>query len=309
MDRIRSAISICFFLFASLGTPASEPRPTDGGTTLDAPEFRPWRPAASGLAADDRPYWRKNLFKRFLTDQRFLATTWWPAESRRVDFSVPLLASVALASGSDDGGGADVRWQQSFERWTERGGGDVAEGLTRLGDAEIAVVLAGGTYVVSRWAGSERGMRVASLSSEALLNAGLYSALLKAVAARTRPTSDHAGQFFVRNPGRDQEPTSFPSGHAMGAFAVASVLSWEFRESRWVPWAAYGTATLIALSRVGLGRHYPSDIVAGAVVGRSIGRMVAHRAGGTTETRAWQRVEPTFDPRNGGVGLIYHHTW
>ena len=226
-----------------------------------------------------------------------------------MSFSGPLLASVALASGADDGDGVDAGLQASIQSWTDRGHREFADGLTRLGDAETAIVLVGGTYLVSRWAGSERGMRVASLSSEALLSAGLYSTLLKGVAARTRPTSNGAGQFFVRRPGGNQETTSFPSGHAMGAFAIASVLSWEFRESRWVPWAAYGTATLIALSRVGLGRHYPSDVLAGAIIGRSIGRMVAYRAGGSTEQRAWQRLEPTFDPQSGGIGITYHHAW
>jgi len=309
MQGIRSGIRICLLLCAGLDLPASERGSVGEGATLDPPEFRPWRPAAARFADDDRPYWSRNLFKRFLTDQRFLATTWWPAESRRFGFSVPLLASVALASGSNDGGGADARWQQSLEHWTEQGGRDFAHGVTRLGDAETAIVLLGGTYLASRWAGNERGMRVASLSSEALLSAGLYSTVLKGVAARTRPTSDDAGRFFVRRPGDNQQPTSYPSGHAMGAFAVASVLSWEFRDSRWVPWTAYGTATLVALSRVGLGRHYPSDVLAGAIIGQSIGRMVVERAGGSTERRAWQRLQPMVEPHNGGIGIAYHHAW
>ena len=143
----------------------------------------------------------------------------------------------------------------------------MASGISFLGDAQTALVLVGGTYLISRWSGNARAERAASLSAEALLNAAIYSTLLKELTHRTRPSAAGTGAFFVWSPDTGQQPTAFPSGHSMGAFAVAAVLSREFRERRWVPWVCYGTASLIALSRVGLGRHFPSDVVAGAVLG------------------------------------------
>ena len=62
---------------------------------------------------------------------------------------------------------------------------------------------------------------------------------------------------------------SMPSLHAANSFALAVVLS------RAVPRLApllYGFASLIALSRVVGGVHWPSDVVAGALVGSLIGR-------------------------------------
>jgi undecaprenyl-diphosphatase len=75
---------------------------------------------------------------------------------------------------------------------------------------------------------------------------------------------------------------SMPSLHAANAFALAVVLS------RAVPKLApmlYGFATLIALSRVVGGVHWPSDILAGALFGAAIGLCViwcAERAGAET---------------------------
>ena len=126
---------------------------------------------------------------------------------------------------------------------------------------------------------------------------------------QTRPASSGVGEFFVVRPGEGQEPTSFPSGHATGAFAVAAVFAWEFRERRWARWVAYGTASLVAVSRVGLGRHFPSDVLAGAVLGRSIGRMVTHRAGGEAGSRPRNRLELIYEPRNGGIGIGYRRAW
>ena len=71
--------------------------------------------------------------------------------------------------------------------------------------------------------------------------------------------------------GRQLSDYSFPSGHAMTAFAAAYILAKE--EPRWKI-GFYVFATLIAISRVFLGRHYPSDVLAGSILGTFIGFIV-----------------------------------
>lgn len=61
---------------------------------------------------------------------------------------------------------------------------------------------------------------------------------------------------------------SFPSNHSLNNFGVATFFSMLYREYR-IP--LYVTATLIALSRVYLGVHYPSDIIGGAILGTLLG--------------------------------------
>ena len=61
---------------------------------------------------------------------------------------------------------------------------------------------------------------------------------------------------------------SFPSNHALNNFAAAV---FYYRLFPKLKWALFITASLIAISRVYLGLHYPSDIVGGAIIGSAIG--------------------------------------
>ena len=64
---------------------------------------------------------------------------------------------------------------------------------------------------------------------------------------------------------------SFPSGHALNAFAIGTVIALAF------PFAAVPVLVLaasVAASRVVLGLHWLSDVIAGALVGLVIGTSV-----------------------------------
>ena len=104
----------------------------------------------------------------------------------------------------------------------------------------------------------KRRAREALFAALALAGSALQNLGTKQLYARERPS-----QWESISP---EHTFSFPSGHAMGSMTLAWVcvlLAWRTRW-RWPVLAAVGAFTLIVgLSRVYLGVHYPSDILAG----------------------------------------------
>ena len=109
-----------------------------------------------------------------------------------------------------------------------------------------------------------RGQALTLLVTLAATSAIVASA--KAFAGRVRPC--HAHTWLQALPIALPTDPSFPSGHAAGSFAFAAFV---FAMHRRAGLALAGVATLVALSRVALGVHYPSDVAAGALLGAALG--------------------------------------
>src|SRR5262249_33889020 len=93
----------------------------------------------------------------------------------------------------------------------------------------------------------------------------------------SRPSSMSMGSGFTdtwaAGPRFASSNNSFPSGHSIAAFSVATVIARRYRNHRWVPYVAYGGAALIAFSRVSGSSHYVSDVFGGGALGYSIARF------------------------------------
>jgi undecaprenyl-diphosphatase len=94
---------------------------------------------------------------------------------------------------------------------------------------------------------------------------GLAFAGLKRLVGRARPLVEGNIDPFIYRPfGWSVEYASLPSGHAIDAFAIAVAVGAVWPRLRLLLWTY---AVAIAVSRVVLLAHFPSDVVAGAVVG------------------------------------------
>ena len=135
----------------------------------------------------------------------------------------------------------------------------MVRGYSTLGEHGALWVALGGAGTVldrrrrDRW-------RQATL---AVLAAQVTSTAIKLVIGRRRPLVDELPALIATPTG-----LSFPSSHASGSFAAARAFA-PLVGARTI----YPPATAMALSRVLLGVHYPSDVVAGAALGAVIGSL------------------------------------
>ncbi|MGH2539679.1 MAG: phosphatase PAP2 family protein [Actinomycetota bacterium] len=120
--------------------------------------------------------------------------------------------------------------------------------------------------------GERRGRRAALTGVAAIAcTSAIVNLPMKLAGHRRRPDADAAGVPLAR---RVEMPTSasFPSGHSASAAAFASSVS-QVVPALGLPLGV--AAAAVGYSRVHSGVHYPGDVVAGAVVGSSVGGLVA----------------------------------
>jgi hypothetical protein len=143
------------------------------------------------------------------------------------------------------------------------------------------------------------------LSAEALIDSGIVVTALKTASQRQRPAVDHSsGEFFDGG-------SSFPSGHAISAWSLATVIAQEYGHHRpLVQVGAYGLATAVSLSRYTGRNHFLSDVLVGSAIGYGIGRYVYHEHHDTAldarnekqsndlvRSRLFPRIVPLYYPR------------
>lgn len=152
-----------------------------------------------------------------------------------------------------------------------------------LGAVWLAVALA---YLLR---GGSAGRRIGLSIIVAIAIAFVVGDLvMKPLVARLRPCNvDVAVQLLVARP----QDFSFPSGHASAAAAATTILF--LARSRWRMSAA-ALASLIAFSRLYLFVHYPTDVVAGAILGILCGLFAWH-AYDRVVARLPTRTQPPAD--------------
>ncbi len=110
------------------------------------------------------------------------------------------------------------------------------------------------------------------LELEALSNAFLIYAPMQFIAGRQRPGEGNGNGDFWRHHSLN---TSFPAGHAMFTWTMATVVAHEYPKP-WVKALAYGAVSAVSVSRMLARDHWASDMFVGSVFGFSIATHVFH---------------------------------
>jgi membrane-associated phospholipid phosphatase len=136
---------------------------------------------------------------------------------------------------------------------SERVGND----FSKAGQWYSVYPFAGAAYFLGLGFHDENLSKTGALSLEALTDAAILVNVLKVAAGRERPLSGDGGGHFEKG------EASFPSGHLMEAWALASVVAKRYGNHRWVPLVSYAYASAVSLARISSRQHFPSDVLAG----------------------------------------------
>jgi membrane-associated phospholipid phosphatase len=253
-----------------------------------------------------RPTVEKNFFANILKDQKDIWTAPFHVQQSDARWVAPfLLATGALIVTDRRTSEALVAHGDNLTRRR------ISVDISYLGSTPATGGTAALFYIAGRLKHDERAKETGLLAAEALIDSGIVVQALKSASQRQRPTVDNSsGEFFDGG-------SAFPSGHAIGAWSVATVIAEEYGPRHpAVRYGAYALATAVGISRYTGRKHFLSDVLVGSAMGYGIGRYVYHRHHDpaldllnekkTSEIPAklFPRINPLYSPRSHTYGAM-----
>jgi membrane-associated phospholipid phosphatase len=205
------------------------------------------------------------------------------------------------------GTGALIAYDHRISQQLPNTGGAVQAGvaISRAGQYYSVYPFAGALYYFGIRLRNPEISETGALAVQGLVDSAIVGNLIKVATGRERPLEGDGGGHFGHG------GISFPSGHSIEAWTLATVIARRYSHHKWVPAVSYGYATLISVSRVAARQHFPSDVLAGAAMGFFIGKYIVdenrlHR-GHVHRQLTW--LQPAVSPYLAGGGLGVQLKW
>lgn len=267
MNKGKQWLLACLLCAGMSGLSSQVSAQTSNSDLPDAPSETVFHPHHGGDPASDRKVSWHSLPKDFLHDQKGI---WlFPAQLARGKHLLPTLAIVGAT-------GVLIATDSHSMPYFGKHQGQLDD-INDVFDASITsaevIAVPAALLVAGYTRHDDYQVQTAILAGEAYANAAIIDLAMKAVTRRKRPIdvvgNNYQDTFF--SGGKSPfHGSSFPSGHAAGVFAIATVVAERYHNHRWVPFLAYGFATAISCSRITTLAHFPSDVFLGAALGYTV---------------------------------------
>lgn len=223
---------------------------------------------------------RRKFFKDLLDEQKAIWTSPLRIKKSDAKWLAPFAALTALAISTDR--------QTSAEAGESKDRIEDSRDVSGLGSGYATFGAAGSLYLIGSLTHNQRLRETGVLGVEALIHSSIVVTGLKLITGRERPESGQGqGHFF--NGGK-----SFPSGHAITAWALAAVVGEEYHNQPVIRFGAYAVASVVGLSRFTGRNHFPSDVLVGSTLGYLIGSYTVRHHGTTRSGHPLPTIQPYF---------------
>jgi hypothetical protein len=241
----------------------------------------------------------RDFFKNILKDQRAIWTSPFHINRQDAKWLIPAAVGFGSLITTDRITGDEIG---EAERQVK-----VSRAISYAGSLYGLGAFAGTFYFIGRETKDNRAKETGVLSAEALLDTVIVGGALKGISQRGRPLSGRERSEFFEG------GSSFPSGHSIQVWSVATLVAHEYGQSRAVKVAAYGLAAAVSMARFTGHKHYLSDVLVGSAMGYGIGRYVynAHHSTNSGDSdlteqqghKSWPVIEPLYNRHAGQYGV------
>ena len=242
----------------------------------------------------------KNLFHDFFVDEYRMWTSPFRVgdydSHTMIKYGLPFMVTSAALIATDHWttGAIPSTGSQTFI-WSGR--------ISQAGAPYTLAAATGAVFLIGKATHENHLSETGLLSLEALGHSQLIALGIKEMTQRERPMEPVQKDSFWEG------GSSFPSGHATGAFAVATVFAYEYGGQHIaVPIVGFSLASVVAASRVSGRQHWLSDVFVGSTLGFLEGRYIYKRHHDPnlpgSEVRRVSRLIPALDVGTSG-GTLY----
>jgi membrane-associated phospholipid phosphatase len=239
------------------------------------------------------------FFKNILKDQKAIWTSPFHLNRHDTKWGIPALVGFGSLITTDRITGDEMGEAESLVK--------VSREVSYAGSIYGLGAFAGAFYLIGRETKNDRARETGILSAQALVDTAIVGGALKGITQRGRPLDGRErSEFFDGG-------SSFPSGHSIQVWSVATIVAHEYHQSRAVQVAAYGIASAVSVARFTGHKHYLSDVVVGSAMGYGIGRYVYNTHHQTAQDdsdltdqldhKSWPAIAPLYNRHLGQYGV------
>lgn len=213
----------------------------------------------------------KSSVNSFFQEEKKIWTSPFKIKKNDLNYILPTAAGLGMIYTLDQ----PVRREILYFNNHQSSVNSFNKNITYLGDGAVNIGISSLFVLNGVLFNNHKSIETGYLSSKAIVHAGIVVFVLKTIAGRERPFyNDHQGRFHLFNKLESGSAYhSFPSGHTITAFSMATVIAKEYRDKKWVGITSYGLASLVGISRIGLDKHWASDVFIGSILGYAIGNF------------------------------------